>query len=426
MKYSDYVDLSYTPKKTDIICDFSFKPAKGVSLKEVAGAVAAESSIGTWTDVTEAPSRINELAAKVFLLSNDHLKIAYPIELFEKNSVPQILSSVAGNIFGMKAVDALKLQDIEFPKEIVNSFLGPKFGIQGIRKLLNVPKRPLIGTIIKPKLGLNESEHAEMAFKSWAGGCDIVKDDENLTSQPFNKFLTRIRETLKQRDRAEKLTGEKKIYMPNITSETEEMIRRAKFVKSLGGEYVMVDILSCGWSAMETLRNHNEDLNLVIHAHRAGYAALSRTKDHGISMLVIAKLARLIGVDQLHIGTVVGKMDTPKKEVIHIDQEMEEQFIKKGKHVLEQSWYNIKPVFAVSSGGLYPGHIPYLVRTLGNNIVIQCGGGIHGHPFGTIAGARAARQALEGTMKGISLNTYAKNRVELNTALTFFSKKTIR
>lgn len=422
MKYLDYVDLSYKPKKSDILCEFSFKPAKGISAKEAAGAVAAESSIGTWTDVTDAPESINNLAAKVFYLNNNQIKIAYPIELFEKNSVPQIMSSVAGNIFGMKAVDSLKLEDIEFPEEIIKSFLGPKFGINGIRKILRVPKRPLIGTIVKPKLGLNESEHAEMAFKAWVGGCDIVKDDENLTSQPFDKFLTRIKYTLEKRDQAEKLTGEKKIYMPNITAETEEMIRRARFVKAHGGEYVMVDIISCGWSALQTLRNYNEELGLVIHAHRAGYAALSRNKNHGISMLVIAKLARLIGVDQLHIGTIVGKMDTPKGEVISIDQEMENRLIKKEQkgHVLEQNWYNIKPVFAVASGGLHPGHIPYLVEHLGDNIIIQCGGGIHGHPFGTIAGARAARQALDASMKKIPLKKYAETHLELKTALNYF------
>lgn len=425
MKYSNYVDLSYKPKKTDVICEFLFKPARNVSVKEAAGAVAAESSIGTWTDVVEAPARIRELAARVFFIKGDEIKIAYPIELFEKNSIPQILSSIAGNIFGMKAVDSLKLMDIDFPKEIVNSFSGPRYGIEGIRKLLRVPNRPLIGTIVKPKLGMNEHEHSQCAFKAWVGGVDIVKDDENLTSQPFNKFLTRVRETLKQRDHAENLTGEKKIYMPNITAETEEMIRRARFVKSLGGEYVMVDILSCGWSALQTLRHYNNELNLVIHAHRAGYAALSRNKNHGISMLVIAKLARLVGVDQLHIGTVVGKMDTPKEEVVALDQEMEKKLINQnlGGHILEQNWYDMKPVMAVASGGLHPGHVPYLVKTLGRNLIMQMGGGIHGHPDGTIAGAKACRQALDATMKKISLNEYAKTHRELRIALEFFKKK---
>jgi len=421
MNYLSYIDLKYKPRKDDVICEFFIEPNK-CDIKLAAGAVAAESSIGTWTNVTEAPPRIDKLAAKVFSINGNYIKVAYPGILFEKGNVPQILSSIAGNIFGMKAVKNLKLLDFHLPEKIVNSFPGPAYGIEGIRKILNVKNRPLLGTIIKPKIGLNEKEHSIMAYKAWIGGCDIVKDDENLTSQSFNKFLTRVKETLKKRDIAEKITGEKKIYMPNITAETSEMLRRARFVKSLGGEYVMVDIISCGWSALQTLREANKDLKLVLHAHRAGYAALSRNPKHGISMLVIAKLCRLIGLDQLHIGTIVGKMETPRIEVISLDQEIENRMIKTNPagHILEQKWFDIKPTMAVCSGGLHPGHVPYLVKNLGKNIIIQMGGGIHGHPLGTIAGAIAARQSLEATIKNISLEKYAETHFELKKALEFF------
>jgi len=404
MKYIDYVRLNYKPSKQDLICEFYIEPNR-CSMKEAAGAVASESSIGTWTEITTAPPRIEKLAAKVFSIKGNYAKIAYPLELFEKGNMPQILSSVAGNIFGMKAVKNLKLIDIHFPEQIVKSFSGPLYGINGIRALLKVKNRPLVGTIIKPKLGLNEKEHAKVAYNAWLGGCDIVKDDENLSSMPFNNFEDRVLETLKMRDLAEEKTGEKKIYMPNITAETQEMIRRARFVKSMGGEYVMVDIVSCGWSALQTLREENQKLKLVIHAHRAGYAALSRNPKHGISMLVIAKIARLIGVDQLHIGTIIGKMDTPEREVLAINKAItEKQF---GKN----------PVFAVCSGGLQPGHIPYLVKALGKNIILQFGGGIHGHPLGTRAGSKAARDAVDATVQGVSLEKAAKKSPELAMAL---------
>jgi ribulose-bisphosphate carboxylase large chain len=423
MKYLDYIYIGYKPKRSDLICEFYVEPS-GCDIQLAAGAIASESSIGTWTELTTMTKKIQKYAAKVFSIKKNYIKIAYPIELFETGNMPQILSSIAGNIFGMKLVKNLKLLDIEFPKQIIDKFRGPLYGIEGVRKILKIKERPLIGTIIKPKLGLNEKQHAKVAYSAWIGGCDIVKDDENLTSMNFNKFNTRIIETLRARNKAEKSSGEKKIYMPNITAPVSEMIKRAKFVKAHGGRYIMIDIVTCGWSALQELRKANQELKLVIHAHRAGYAALSRNPKHGISMLVIAKIARLIGVDQLHVGTIVGKMDTPKDEVVAIDQEMEKSFIKdhklESKHMLEQRWYNIKPVFAVCSGGLNPTHVPYLIKHLGKNIIIQMGGGVHGHPMGTVCGARAARQALESSLRKISLAEYAKKHHELAVAIKKF------
>jgi len=182
------------------------------------------------------------------------------------------------------------------------------------QKLLKIPERPLVGTIIKPKLGLKTKDHAQVAYEAWSGGCDIVKDDENLSSQQFNLFEERVIHTLESRDKAESETGERKVYMVNITAETNIMLKRAEYVLDHGGEYVMIDILTCGFSALQTLRNQN--YKLVIHAHRAGHAAFTKNPKHGIAMRVIAKISRIIGVDQLHVGTVVGKMSETKQEVL--------------------------------------------------------------------------------------------------------------
>ncbi len=145
--------------------------------------------------------------------------------------MPNILSSVAGNVFGLKALKNLRLLNIEFPKQLLGSFKGPAFGIAGIRKLLKVPKRPLVGTIIKPKLGLKTEDHAKVAYEAWLGGCDVVKDDENLSSQKFNPFQERLTKTLESRDKAQAETGERKVYMINITAETETMLKRAQTVR---------------------------------------------------------------------------------------------------------------------------------------------------------------------------------------------------
>lgn len=412
----EYIDLNYKPKKTDLIAKYTLKPAKGVSMRKACEAIAGESSIGTWTDIsTMTPKIAKKLKPHVFSINGNTIDIAYNEDLFELGNIPQVLSSIAGNIFGMKILDSLRLEDIEFPKKMIQSFKGPKFGINGVRRITKIKKRPLVGTIVKPKLGLNATQHAKVAYESWVGGCDIVKDDENLTSMSFNKFRDRVRKTMEARNKAEKETGEIKIYMPNITSEAKEMLKRAYFVRKQGGRYIMVDIMTAGWSSLQTLRN--VDLGLIIHAHRAMHAAVTRNKDHGISMLTIAKIARLIGVDQLHIGTIVGKMEGRELEVESIENEIENNMIKPRGHVLEQKWYNLKPTFAVCSGGLYPGLVEKLIKKLGKNIIMQAGGGIHGHPKGTIAGAKAMRQAVDAVMKKQKLSNYAKKHEELSLAL---------
>ena len=402
MKYVDFVDQSYKPKTTDVICDFYVEP-DGINLTEAAGGVAAESSIGTWTELTTIKPYVEKLAARVFSINGNNIRVAYPIELFEHGNMPNILSSVAGNVFGLRALKNLRLNDIHLPRELVRSFNGPEYGIDGIRKLLNVQDRPFVGTIIKPKLGLKTKDHTKVAYDAWVGGCDIVKDDENLSSQRFNPFDDRVVATLEMRDRAEEETGEKKVYMVNVTSETKEMLKRAQFVRDHGGKYLMIDILTCGFSALQTIRE--QDFGLVIHAHRAGHAAFTKNPKHGISMKVIAKVARIIGVDQLHVGTVVGKMSETQEEV------------SENCEALRTELDGLRNVLPVASGGLYPGLVPALMSFFGNDFVIQAGGGIHGHTEGTVSGAMAMRQAVDATLHGVSLTEYAETRKELRAAL---------
>lgn len=402
MRYLDFIDLAYKPKETDLLCTFYVEP-EGISLKEAAGGVAAESSVGTWTELTTEKPYVERLAAHVYSIDGNVIKIAYPIELFEGGNMPNILSSVAGNVFGLKALKNLRLLDIEVPKALLAGFKGPAFGIEGIRELLKVPKRPLVGTIIKPKLGLNTADHAKVAYDAWLGGCDVVKDDENLSSQKFNPFDQRLIETLESRDKAQDETGERKVYMINVTAETNLMLKRAQAVVDQGGEYIMVDILTTGWSALQTLRDQN--FKLVIHAHRAGHAAFTKNQLHGIAMKPIASVARILGVDQLHVGTVVGKMSETKAEVLE------------NITACKSELGDLKPVLPVASGGLHPRLVPALLDYFGNDVVLQAGGGIHGHPNGTVAGAKAMRQAVDAVLEGKTMEEYAKSHSELALAL---------
>jgi len=323
MKPSNFVNLKYKPKESDLVCLFRVEPNK-MSIKEASATVALESSVGTWAEVETEKEYVRKLAAKVFSINGNWVKIAYPFQLFEKGNAPNILSSIAGNIFGMKAVKNLRLEDIKIPKELLNSFYGPKFGIAGIRKFMKIKKRPLVGTIVKPKLGLKTKDHADVAYEAWLGGCDLVKDDENLSSQKFNEFEERIARTLEKANQAEEQTGEKKAYLVNVTAETKEMIKRAQIVQDLGGKFIMVDVVTEGFGALQTLRE--ADFKMAIHAHRAMHAAFTRNKKHGISMMVLADLVRLIGVDTLHIGTVVGKLEGSLEEVSEIEEEIEKMF----------------------------------------------------------------------------------------------------
>ena len=418
----DYVDLDYKPNENDLIAMYYVEKAPQCKdLENACMEIAKESSIGTWTDIATLSSEIAErLKPSTFSIDSDRqiIKIAYTKELFEADNMSQILSAIAGNIYGMKVLNNLRLLDISFPKDILEAYPGPKFGIEGIRNLTKVKNRPLLGTIVKPKVGLNEVEHAKVCGEAWSGGLDIVKDDENLTSMSFNKFEKRITETLKIRDRIENETGEKKIYMPNITAKLSTMKKRADYVINNGGEYVMLDIITVGFSALQEIRDFLEDKNVVIHAHRAMHAAITRNKKHGMTMLALAKIMRLIGMDQLHTGTVVGKMEGPKQEVREINKVITEAKIKgNGITTLDQDWGRIKPILPVASGGLSPLNVPELIEILGKDVVFQFGGGCHGHPDGTEAGAKAIRQAVDAVLEGYELKEYAKNYSELDKAI---------
>ena len=415
--YLDFVDSSYRPSREDLIVLFRIEPASGISMPEAVGRVASESSIGTWTTLTTMTPEKRRLMAKAYELKGRWVKVAYPLDLFEAGNMPQVLSSIAGNIFGMKAVKNLRLEDVRWSPKLIKSFRGPQFGIDGIRKIFKVRDRPLSATVMKPKVGMSSEEHAQAGYEAWIGGIDLLKDDENLSGQQFNQFERRVARSFKLRDRAERETGKRRSYLVNVTAETREMLRRAKLVKERGGEYVMVDILTVGWAGVQSLREECEDLGLAIHAHRAFHAAFTRKREHGMSMLAVAKVARLIGIDQLHIGTAIGKLEASREEVLALQEAITSRNIRGKKHILAQGWDGIKPVFPVTSGGLHPGLIPEIIEMLGKDIVIQVGGGVWGHPQGGRAGAAAVRQAIDAALKGISLDEYAKRRKELRGAL---------
>lgn len=409
-----YLEIGKKPRGDEFVALFRIEPSEGKTVEEAANSVAAESSIGTWTEVATMSEDFREkFKATVTAIEGNFVEITYPAVLFEKGNMPQIYSSVAGNIFGMKEIKNIRLEALKFPEEFVESFEGPKYGIDGIRKKLKIFDRPVIGTIVKPKIGLDPELQSQVMYEAMIGGVDVVKDDENLTSQNFCPFEERLKKCLEKTRKAEDETGQGKGYIPNITAPLDIMLKRAEMVEKLGGTFAMVDIVTVGWSALQTLRKHS--FNLILHGHRAMHAAFTRKKMHGIAMEVVSRTARVIGIDQLHIGTAVGKMEGKREEVQRCADALRLQ--EEGDGSLKQRWFSVKSAMPIASGGLHPGHIPALYEILGQDSIFQFGGGIHGHPDGTKSGAKAVRDSLKAALKKIPLIEYAKESKELKIAL---------
>ncbi|MEM1628760.1 MAG: type III ribulose-bisphosphate carboxylase [Desulfurococcaceae archaeon] len=427
--YPEYLKPGYTPDpENDVIGVFRVTPAQGFTIEDVAAGVAAESSTGTWTTLYSwyDVERVKRLSGKVFeirdLKDGSYLvKIAYPVDLFEEGNMPGFLASVAGNIFGMRRAAGLRLEDLYLPKKFLEHFKGPAKGIKGVREIFKVYDRPIVGTVPKPKEGYTPEEVEKLTYEILVGGMDYIKDDENLASPPFCRFEKRAAAIMKMIDKVEKETGERKVWFANITADVREMEKRLKLVADYGNPYIMVDVVITGWSALNYIRDLAEEYGLAIHAHRAMHAAITRNKYHGISMYVLAKLYRIIGVDQIHIGTAgAGKLEGEKADVVKYAKILTaEHFIPDPDDIfhLEQPMFHIKPTMPVSSGGLHPGNIPLVIEAIGKDIVMQIGGGVIGHPDGPRAGATAVRQALEAIVKGIPLDEYAKTHKELARAL---------
>jgi len=390
-----------------------------LDLTEAGVRIAEEQSIGTWTEVSTLTKGAQRLAAKVFKSvekspGSGLVWIAYPLELFDLESgVPNVLSVVAGNLFGLSSLRNVRLLDVEFPRDFVREFPGPKFGIEGVREIVGTlgDRRPHVGTIVKPKVGLNPKETAEVAYEAAVGGVDLVKDDETLTNQSFCPIKERLPAVMEALDRVREETGRTVLYALNITARPDRLLDTADWAVENGANMLMVDVLTAGFSAVRMLAE-DPSIRVPIHVHRTMHAAITRNPKHGIDMMVIAKLVRLVGGDQLHTGTAAGKMESDVERLKEING------------FLRSDWYGLKTVFPVASGGIHPALVPENVRVLGRDIVIQAGGGIHGHPMGTRAGAKAMRQAVEAVMAGIPLEEYAKTHPELRAALEKWAKQT--
>jgi ribulose-bisphosphate carboxylase large chain len=401
----------FSPRETDLLAVFRLTPQPEVSPQEAAAAVAAESSTGTWTEVwTDRLTTLSRYQARAYRIetvpgrADQYLAyVAYPLDLFEEGSVTSMMASITGNVFGFKAIRALRLEDLRIPVAYVKTFPGPPNGIQLERDKLNKYGRPLVGATLKPKLGLSAKNYGRACFELLSGGLDFTKDDENITSQPFMRWGDRFLFVMEAVRKAEQETGERKGHYLNVTApDCEQMLERAEFAKELGSPIIMHDYLVGGLAAHTTLSNWCRRNGMLLHVHRALHAVYDRQKDHGIHFRVLAKWLRLAGGDHLHTGTVVGKLEGDREATAGVISLLRDDVIAADRSrgvYFDQEWASMPAVLPVASGGIHVWHIPALVELFGDDSVLQFGGGSAGHPGGSRAGAAANRVAVEACVQ---------------------------
>jgi len=401
-----YWQPDYEPVDTDVIALFRITPQVGVDPVEAAAAVAGESSTATWTVVwTDRLTACESYRAKAYRVQPVPNRddqwfawIAYDLDLFEGGSIANLTASIIGNVFGFKPLKALRLEDMRIPVAYLKTFAGPPTGIVVERERLDKFGRPLLGATVKPKLGLSGRNYGRVVYEALRGGLDFTKDDENINSQSFMHWRDRFLYCMEAVNRAEAATGEVKGTYLNVTAGTmEEMYERAEFAKELGSVVIMIDLV-IGYSAIQSLSNWSRRNDMILHLHRAGHGSYTRQRDHGISFRVIAKWMRMAGVDHIHAGTVVGKLEGDPLTIAGIyDTLREEVTPQRLEHgvFFEQPWASLNKVMPVASGGIHAGQMHQLLHYLGEDVVLQFGGGTIGHPDGIAAGATANRVALE-------------------------------
>lgn len=374
-----------------------FQIPKGVTLMDAAQMIIEETSIGG--NVTD-PLILNKFSPRICKIDNDNrlLCIAYPIELFESNNIHQLLGLVGGNAFGIPVLKGLVLKDIELPKKIWKEYSGSGNGIIGIRDYLDNKISPLLSTVIKPQIGLSPRDYAELCYKSWVGGCDIVLDSDSLTSQLSCPFEERVSFVSKSKENAEKVSGKKKLYFANISGSILDIDEKVKILNKYKINSVALDLLSVGFVELEYIRKKYP--KLLIHAHRA-----TRVGFTGIESPVTIKVARLIGADSLHIDPSLSSVKSINQKAAIVDG------------LMRKPLYEMTSIMPFISGGLFAGALPYILRLLGNDVILNVGGGIHTHKDGTLAGAIACKQAIEITMQGKSIKEEYKKYAELKTAV---------
>jgi ribulose-bisphosphate carboxylase large chain len=434
-----YADLSL--KEADLIkggrhvlCAYIMKPKKGENYLATAAHFAAESSTGTNVEVCTTDDFTRGVDALVYEIDEkkEIMKVAYPIELFDRNVIDgramlaSFLTLTIGNNQGMGDVEYAKMHDFYVPPALLQLFDGPAINIEDMWRILGRPMKNggmVVGTIIKPKLGLRPQPFADACYQFWLGG-DFIKNDEpqgNQVFAPLKETMIAVATAMRQ---AQNETGEPKLFSANITADDPfEMIRRGELILETFGENAshvafLVDGYVAGPTAVTTCRRYFP--GQFLHYHRAGHGAVTSPQSkRGYTAFVHCKMARMQGASGIHTGTMgFGKMegDPADKRIAY----MLERDSADGPY-FHQEWYGMKSCTPIISGGMNALRLPGFFDNLGHANVIQTsGGGAFGHKDGPVAGAKSLRQAHEAWQKKINLVDYAREHPELKGAFQSF------
>ena len=401
-----------------IIATYIIKRGRKQNVNYLARFAAIEQSTGTWVRVPAETAEVRknhvakalgvyELPMWEYLVPKGVterfycVQIGFPVINF-RPQIPMLFTSVIGNI---SLTHGLKLVDLAFPKQWLEGFKGPKFGLDGIRKLLNVPERPMLNNMIKPCTGHTAQVGADLSYDAAVGGCDVVKDDELISNPVFNTVEERIVKYMEALDRANADKGEKTLYTINVTNKLPDMFELADKALELGANALMVNYAAVGFSAMRQLCE-DPSIKVPVLAHMDFTGCLFGGEWNGMnSMLTLGKLPRICGCD-----IIVSPAPYGKAEIL---EERFETILKALRYPLR----HIKPVLPMPSGGITQGMVEKCMKDAGRDILIGSGGGIHSHPDGPIAGAKAFRQAIDAVMEGKLVRDVAKEKEELGRAL---------
>lgn len=410
-----------------IEADYLIETAVGV--EKAAAAMAGEQSSGTFVAVPgETPELKERSAARVETIEvlgevdepslpgaaggeaivQARVTLSWPLDNTGPD-LPNLMATVSGNLFELKQFSGLRILDIRLPTEFAAAYPGPKFGVEGTRKLAGIQTGPLIGTIIKPSVGLDPDQTAEMVKTLAEAGIDFIKDDELQANGPHCTFEARANAAMHViNDHADR-TGKKVMYAFNLTGEIDQMRERHDLLCKLGATCAMVSLNSIGLSGLVALARHTE---LPIHAHRNGWGYLSRHPALGWSYIAWQKLWRLAGADHMHVNGLANKFSEDDDSVIASARECL-------RPMFEEKSCIAMPVFSSGQTAVQP---PETYRRLGSaDLIYTAGGGIMAHPDGPMAGVASLREAWEAALAGIDAKEYAKTHPALSAALAAYA-----
>jgi ribulose-bisphosphate carboxylase large chain len=402
------------------------------ALEAAAASMAGEQSTATFTRVPGETDDLRErFAARIELIEplepvavpslpgavplkarasyqRGRVRISFPLANMGSN-LPTIISTVAGNLFELRPLSGLRLLDLEFPESLSESFPGPQFGIAGTRRLTSVCDRPIIGTIVKPSIGLSPQQTAELVRALGEAGVDFVKDDELMANPPHSPLNDRVAAVMQVVNELAQANGRKLMYAFNISDQLDRMLEHHDAVVAAGGTCVMVSLNSVGYAGVEFLRRRCQ---LPIHGHRNGWGIYYRHPLLGMEFMAYQKLWRLAGVDQIHVNGLMNKFCEPDESVVRSIKACLTPML---------GGYQVMPVV---SSGQWGGQAPETYRQARTvDVMYLAGGGILAHPGGPAAGVAAIRQAWQAAVSGVTLEDFARDHVELRQSLEFFGRR---